>query len=145
MGSIAGLLLFSLLGYFVPYLYYSYIDNTEHYYIRPNPLSVDNKDRPISPCDTVVYRGTRTSMIDFITETSVDLVRVEEDGSRTKIFTSEQSLKSIERGQTNIEYRYTLPCNLNPGNYYLSSVITYEIWNVDKAYRWTSEEFKVVK
>lgn len=145
VGGFIGAFLFMIMGYFVPYYYYGYIDHSEHYYIIPNPLTVDNRDTPFKPCDIVLLKGKRTSDIAFTTNTSIDLKRVAQDGETTKIFTSQSQFHNVEQGDINIESEFLLPCNLNTGVYHLSGVVEYEIWGIRKTYYWESERFNVEK
>lgn len=142
LGALIGMSSFLLIGISLPYLYTKYLDNTEYYYIKPNPLIVTETN--LKPCDDVKYFGSRYSDIDFNGDVSVDLMRVGPTGeNKIQVLDGIVSIVSVSKGVADMELNYTLPCNLVDGTYYLHGVVFYEVNGVDKTYHWESQQFIV--
>lgn len=142
LGAIVGATALTILGVMIPFLHTKYVDNSQYYYIDPNPLTVENSE--VKQCEILRYKGTRYSRLDFNGQMSTNLIRVQ-TGSlhNVQVLSTIPQTLNVEKGIVDLELSYPIPCDLTEGQYFLSGVVPYRVNGVEKSYRWTSEVFLV--
>lgn len=142
LGAVLGGAGFAIVGLSLPYFYTKYIDQTNFYYISPNPLLVE--EPILNACDIVKYRGTRYSAVDFNDDFIVNLIRKSESvDHNAQVIDGKASVISVTKGIVDLELSYELPCEIKAGEYYLLGTVIYRVNGVEKVYNWQSETFTV--
>lgn len=137
-----GAIIFSVVGFLLPYTYYRYFDTTQ-YYTVVQPIPVDSTF--YKPCDDAVLNITRTSLIDISGEVQTDLA-LKRVGSPDFVVPRARFHRriSVKKGEhVTISTSYRLPCNLATGVYYWQLTLSYEVRGFQHDYTAVSETFHV--
>jgi hypothetical protein len=129
---------FVLVGTLLPYLYYEYVDQTNYYHIE---VPVMTTEKEYKPCDTVIVPVTRKSLVDKNGELRIELIRVENDKNYEVETTKYEVL--IEEGTQTRLVQQQIPCNEQPGFYFLKGRISFEVHGVERFYEFTTNTFEV--
>lgn len=127
---------FSVLGYMIPRIYFATFDKTAYYFIK-SPIAVEQK--LYKPCDDVLVHLYRESLINTTAVGVKELVLVK---SNEEVARGKDDL-AITVGNTNIDVKWALPCNIDQGEYYFRGVVTYTVNGLEKSTTFETEKFTV--
>ena len=123
-----------VLGYYMPKVFFEYIDKTQYYTIEI-PISVDK--RVYKPCDRVTWIIKRNSKIDFEAVSTVELVLIKDNEEVAR----ETRPLFIEKGDAIVRTKMTLPCLLDTGEYRYHGIIVFRHNEVTKHLTLKTEPF----
>jgi hypothetical protein len=136
---------FSIVGYFLPKVYFQYIDKTEYINIK-QPVSSEFTEYKVG--DNAGLIISTKSKADMAVKQSAKIVHVNgqqvstqlSDGDTPDTIVLEKTKDYVVR-KTNSLY---IPCNAIPGTNYFQVIFEYEINGVDKTYSYISNTFQVL-
>ncbi len=132
-------IMFASLGYFLPRIYYQYLDKTVYYQVD-SPAQIVKEE--YKACQSVEVRIHRKSLIDLKGDVNMVLFLRTVDG-KTKYNEAHRDLVA-SKGETNVTAFWPLPCTIPSGIYYFDVVTSYQLNGIIKQTFWTTETFKVV-
>ena len=107
---------FAVLGYYVPNLYYKYLDSTQYLKIT-EPVSVDQS--VYKPCDGVVLNTQLEALVDINVKSLTQLILIKEGDGTEKtnvILRGELPIKAM--GPHIVSGQLPLPCDLKEARYF---------------------------
>ena len=122
--------------------YYKYADSTNYYQIQ-NPVQVKQDD--INSCDTITLNFMVNSKIETSGVSHRALYQVDViNGQVIRVGSSATDIPITKTdGFVLKPIQILVPCGLPNGNYYFSSVVTYEVRDIAKTTTWQSTVFKI--
>ncbi len=133
---------FSILGYFVPHIYYEYYDTTEYLTIQ-TPIRVDKET--YRPGDEATLSSTYTALTDIVAKSYNNWIRINNDGAVTKVGAAENIIIYLKAENAPFSVTVTIPESFKSGNYFLSGIKEYKINGVTKQYAFVTETFTVTE
>lgn len=130
--------MFVLIGSIIPETYYKYFDHTEYLTVR-YPMGTD-KDS-YKPCEKLVVISTYTALQDINATSHNNWMKINEDGSFTKVLERERDGVFLKAEGQPFSVQLDVPCDLDPGTYFLSGIKTYNILGNEHQYSFVSEPF----
>lgn len=132
---------FVLIGYLVPRIYYQFIDNRQ-YLTVVQPITYDKKE--YKPCEVataiIKYRAT----IDTPAEVRTKVYKVEDSGFKViSESRSETAIAKTPDDGAKILTETRVPCTYGDGIYFYEAVVTYEIKGVKKSYSFISTQVEI--
>lgn len=142
--TVAGALIFSIVGFLLPYTYYRYFDSTQ-YYTVVQPIPVDSTY--YKPCDDTILTITRTATTDLTGNVETNLRLKQNDNTVFIVpratFKRQTAIKKGDHITISVPYR--LPCDLADGLYYWQLTLTYKVKGFVHQYVAVSDTFHVNK
>lgn len=137
-GGLIGMFLFTIAGEALPGFYFRFVDQTNFYTIEDVELLRDTYEQ----CDLVEYQISRTAFAPLELNYTDELVLVD---SRFDVEVDRITGEgAAHRGQAVTRTGYPLPCNITPGEYYIQSLVTYEIEGSPRSTAYTTPTFTVL-
>lgn len=136
---------FSVLGYFIPEIYYHHIDRNTYFEIR-QPVSVEYEQYRRG--DPITFIINRRSDFDMNLTLSSEIVHVNGDFTVHQL-EDHESPRYIAAESTDGKYQmfksssYTIPCDAMGGRNLIRVVAEYEVRGVPKNYAFLTEIFEV--
>jgi hypothetical protein len=130
-------LLFIVVGWLVPAIYYQYFDQTEYYKIK----RFDFDSPEFKTCTPITYTFTRVSLINSEIMRDRELVLVNAD-TRQEIW-HERVEDIIDVGEATIRGTIVPPCNSPRGRYMLNILVTYPYRGRERTYLFKSSTFLI--
>lgn len=136
---------FSVLGYFIPKIYYMYFDKTIYYQVK---LPIKTEKVVYHPCEYVKVSVERKSLVDLSAEAIIELRLIKEDGSGNREILNKENrkltiLKSKDDKFNVIGSYWYLPCKIYGGRYVFEGTVSYEVNGIKKYTPLQTEEFIV--
>lgn len=134
---------FSVMGFYIPRTYLTYIDKTDYYKIY-SPVAV-NQSVPHYPCDPVEVSFTKESLIDGkgSVDIALNLYKVDKANNKIRVAYQERTVP-LTKGTQLITTTWDLSCERLPGEYFFEGVLNYQLNGVEKHHSFYSEKFNVV-
>jgi hypothetical protein len=136
---------FAIIGFYIPKIYYTYLDHTDYYKII-SPIKVnDGITQAIHPCDSVEVHIERNSLIDSrgFAVIALDLVREDMNGNKDRIAFTTRDLP-LTSGQGVVISHWQVSCDAKtPGTYFFEGNLSYEVNGVKKEEPFFTDKFKV--
>lgn len=137
-----GAAIFSLLGFYVPKIYFTYFDNQVYYKIN-NPITVEQKTNiQCSYIDAYIHREALIDIKGSSTK-QLTLIRVDKAGLRERIASYYTDIQA-EAGESTVIAHWKLPCDIPNGTYIFEGVAEYMVRDIRKTTRFYTERFEVV-
>jgi len=129
-------MLFVLVGYYLPKIYFEYFDKTDYYSVSV-PIEV-NKNL-YGPCEKVIWTMHRKALIDIdaMATTELILMRGNEEVYRNQI------PLALEKGEYDVTTFQTLPCVLEDGEYFYRGIVSYRLNSSLKRFSYYTNPFRV--
>jgi len=121
--------------------YFKNIDKTDYFRVR-QPVSIDRQE--YSPCEPVLVDLVRTSSVTSRAVSTVELILVNKEGEWYKQTIGGNEFNIDVSQNQIIHIPFNLPCNVQPGQYFLKAVVTYHVRGYEKNYKWESESFNII-
>lgn len=137
--AIAGAIAFMAMGFLIPVLYRTYFDKTE-YYTLVQPVEVQAGEH--KACERVTMVMRRTATINTVGTFTYEVSRLQGEGS-TPVAHYRVDDVVISKGQETLYKPITIPCDAEPGTYYISGIVEYYIDRTPKTYNFYTYEFEV--
>lgn len=137
--ALIGLVIFSVAGYYIPKIYYEYLDTRDYYTVK-QPVGTDKKE--YKPCEYVTLLLDRKSTIKLQGHAVTELIKIENgDAHRKK--TLKTTYISIDAADRNVIIAHEIPCQTSDGVYFISTNIEYQFRGATKNYTWITGPFNV--
>jgi hypothetical protein len=113
----------------------------DYYYSIDGPVEIDQA--VYRPCDTVRISFNRRSRLAVKADLHRILLRQE---GEVRLQVNEQIAKDVilDQSTEKIAVLYVLPCDLDPGKYYVSRVLFYEVNGDKRSYQYWTPSFEVI-
>lgn len=131
---------FSFIGWALPQTYYKYIDDTDYLVVR-YPMSVEPSE--VEACDDITVFSTYTALDDIQAISYNDWMRLNEDGTYTKVDTTSRSGNFPKGEGETFSVDLEVPCRLDPGTYFISGVKKYTHKDAERSYSFITDAFHV--
>jgi hypothetical protein len=135
-------ILFVSIGYVIPIIYYNFLDFSSYLVVR-YPMSLDKSE--YNACDKQTLFSTYTAQFNIAVTSNNDLNKINEDGTFTKVFSEIRNNTFLEAEEKPFSIQIKVPCDIEPGIYFWSSVETYKVDDYIKNYSFTTDSFEVKK
>lgn len=132
-------LAFVIMGYFAPRIYYEYIDSTNYITVK-QPVGTNKKI--YQPCEEITFVLERNSMIDSTVVGQYELILVKAD-SNYDIVREYNDTFIVNKDARTITQRYKIPCQLEPGTYFIRGLYIYNFHDVQHQYPIVTDLFTV--
>lgn len=130
--------MFAGVGYFVPEIYFRYVDKTEYYFIQ-NPIVVENTI--VRPCEKITVEINRKSLIATNAVSVRELVLIK-DNVEVARFTTDIA---INLNDSKVHAQWLIPCDVEPGTYMFRGVVSYPFRGQNKTTEFYTTNFEVVE
>ncbi len=135
-------ILFMCAGYFIPNIYYQYLDNTQYYSVK-SPIEVEQL--PYEPCGAAKIYMVRNSQLDGQGKAIINLNLIKEDGSQGLERIEETTREiSFSKGSGLIILSWDISCKAKPGKYFFEGTVAYDIRGFERCTPFTTVSFDVV-
>jgi hypothetical protein len=134
---------FSVMGYYLPKTYLTYIDKTDYYKVY-SPVAV-NQSLPHYPCDPVEVSFTKESLINGkgTVEIALNLYKVDKVNNKNRVGYQQRTVP-LTKGESVVTTNWDVSCTSTPGQYYFEGVLTYMLNGVEKSHSFYSEKFNII-
>lgn len=134
--------IFIILGYLIPRIYYEFYDTTQYITVR-QPVGADKK---LYTCnETIIFVVERNSLIDTTVQGDYELLLVKlNEGSKDPQYIVVNSYKNefvVNKGSKTLIQEYPLKCDLPKGTYLLRGIYRYKFHQVDHFYPVSTDVF----
>lgn len=133
--------LFSVVGHFLPQIYFRYFDKTDYYKIY-SPVAI-NQSIVYKPCGTVEVSFTKESLIQTNGTVDIALNLIKADGMKKRVGYQVKEIP-LTLGEDVIITSWNIDCSAVAGEYYFEGVLTYRVNGLEKGHGFFSEKFKIV-
>ena len=136
---------FTVIGYFVPKIYLTYLDKTEHVQIR-QPVSTEFQEYKRGEKIGLVLN--RKSLINVTVRQSAKIVHINGAMVTTQLGGNDSPKEITMNKSADYEVVQTnslfVPCDAAPGRNFMQIVFTYSVDGVEKTYTYVSQVFQVL-
>ena len=132
-------LVFVVVGYYVPRIYWEHFDQKVYYEVE-TPIQVDKE--VYNAGDIMILSSTNTSLVTTRMDIVGRLVLVDVDTKRA-VYYQEISVP-IREGMHEFELEARIPEDTGTGKYRWEGIGVINVHDVDKTYKWFTEEFEVI-
>lgn len=137
-----GAVLLTVLGFYIPKIYFHYFDNKVYYKIN-NPITVEKKIN--TDCSFIDAYINREALVPIKGSSvrQLTLIRVDKGGikQRMKNFHTEMQ---AEVGKATVVAHWELPCGLPDGTYFFEGTVSYMVRDITKYTHFYTENFEIV-
>lgn len=137
-----GAVLFMVVGYYVPLIYFRYFDTTVYYKIY-NPITVEKKRNEIcSYVDAYIHREALVP-IKGNSVRQLTLFRLDKNGLRERIRNFSTDMQA-EEGEATVIAHWPIPCDIPLGTYFFEGTVSYRVRDIEKYTRFYTENFDII-
>lgn len=146
--AMVGALIFLVVGWGVPDIYFKYFDKTNYVFVN-QPVHVNQET--FNRGDEIAVTLIRTSLIDTRGYVIVQLHLVNDNNSETKYPLADNEIAIAKSDHEVFYQKYLLPTHtptgkLIPfGTYHLEAIISYDYRGLPKSYAWKSVSFSIAE
>lgn len=141
ISSLLGALTFTVVGTYLPQLYTRYFDSTDYFEIE----SITIADKIFQPCEELEVNVYRKIPVD-IQASYIDeliLIHLEDEKIVEKESVRYTGDAFWQVGEKEVQLSYTLPCEIENGEYYIKSSSSFTVNNISKLESFETPVFTV--